>query len=1124
MKKNKLTFLIVTSALAISALIGCGNKKQPSSVLPSSENSVEQPSSNVLPSSEVPQPSSEAPKPSSSEAPKPSSTQPSSEKPSSSIPWPSSSSIEQSSDFPFPPSTTELPPFPPGGSSNPGGSSQAQLVSLVGIELTPPTKSLYTTDDTALDLTGMVLKGRYSDGSKRVISSGYTVSEVDFSTPGQKEVHVTYFGFDSYFLINVEQAVPTDWTSEQKALMGAHLHGLSLPFVSIPSSVTYDAVMEAIVIESENKMAGDFLSNYAALFSASDGWQGGDMTSEEELETGLMYEFIRPVVQGEKTYYVSVYLTGYEPVGTDDGYPSKTGYLYLAARDPYVYEYPATHINSVTQNLYNSSIVIPSIEADHYLLDDYGFIAYSDTNTENSYKALVEATNNFVFNASKDEYGYYRAHAIDAKYDLIFEYDEEEKGLIVYITYCAPVTWPAELISEKMAEHDMTTDTLPALSDNAYMYKISDDDENYDLVISALAGSGRIERFYSSYTTILNNSEFVYDNVTQLYTSPNGEYTVKLEDDGVCTFYIKLKVKYGVWPSSELAAIYETLGFNQDYVPEPTYGNGLLRPRDYTLSQNDDGSYLITATFLKSEDSEDVYRTKEAYISYLRDEFGFTETFYDGKGRFWRLSTHAEFCMQCDCWQNYIYITFKPYVPSNGYDECMESVANTLGTGLTPPSLEISDATNYRTSTYYYQGYSNIGIHVYVSFPSGTNLSDKLAELENSLVEQGYAFNKYHDYGGYLKLLEGYNHVVFVKPYISGDRLCIDVHREDVSLTGYGIYILEYNSDTGKLWSYDYKVAYYDDDLGVYTFDEPIELTAGEYFSAYDFTNEVAFNINIDDTSFDGDVDEYLAYDSEKQEYRVLQDFSANFYLNIEYGNDYLYIEDASVQEGSWDAAQAYLNGWIKLYDSSFEIPDFQISGADAYDAVSGYLLITFLDNSALADKANELRNSLVNQGFHYSNFREVFLKKLDDASNMWLGVDFAICDEGIEVWLDVNEYNMEGEFGLFLGYYDYEDYFVIDAYEFGERIDDDNGYKQYLIEHMYFEEGMVFCAYDFANEIGFNVTIDPYSLNSNYSAYLEHDEETGGYLVKQEFVADVYIKLKYGSDMIYFGLIEEGE
>ena len=65
MKKNKLTFLIVTSALALSALIGCGNKKQLSSVLPSSENSVEPPSSNVLSSSEVIAPSSEAPKSSS---------------------------------------------------------------------------------------------------------------------------------------------------------------------------------------------------------------------------------------------------------------------------------------------------------------------------------------------------------------------------------------------------------------------------------------------------------------------------------------------------------------------------------------------------------------------------------------------------------------------------------------------------------------------------------------------------------------------------------------------------------------------------------------------------------------------------------------------------------------------------------------------------------------------------------------------------------------------------------------------------------------------------------------------------------------------------------------------------
>ena len=38
---------------------------------------------------------------------------------------------------------------------------------------------------------------------------------------------------------------------------------------------------------------------------------------------------------------------------------------------------------------------------------------------------------------------------------------------------------------------------------------------------------------------------------------------------------------------------------------------------------------------------------------------------------------------------------------------------------------------------------------------------------------------------------------------------------------------------------------------------------------------------------------------------------------------------------------------------------------------------------------------------------------------------------------------------------------------------------------------------------------------------YIEYDEETGEFVIKQDFTADIYLKLKFGSDSVYFGFAE---
>ena len=87
----------------------------------------------------------------------------------------------------------------------------------------------------------------------------------------------------------------------------------------------------------------------------------------------------------------------------------------------------------------------------------------------------------------------------------------------------------------------------------------------------------------------------------------------------------------------------------------------------------------------------------------------------------------------------------------------------------------------------------------------------------------------------------------------------------------------------------------------------------------------------------------------------------------------------------------------------------------------------------------------------------------------------------------------------------------------------ENDGYQQYLISDAAFTVGQSFQIYDFANQIGWIVPIDPWSFGGDgptstaWKKYLS--DSTGSYSVLTNFTASIYIKMKYGQDQIYFGL-----
>lgn len=77
------------------------------------------------------------------------------------------------------------------------------VVDITGIEIkTPPTKQEYLVGNT-LDSTGLTVLVKYTDGTSETITSGFTVSELDSSSIGEKEITVTYKNHTATFKVLV---------------------------------------------------------------------------------------------------------------------------------------------------------------------------------------------------------------------------------------------------------------------------------------------------------------------------------------------------------------------------------------------------------------------------------------------------------------------------------------------------------------------------------------------------------------------------------------------------------------------------------------------------------------------------------------------------------------------------------------------------------------------------------------------------------------------------------------------------------------------------------------------------------------------------------------------------------
>ena len=80
---------------------------------------------------------------------------------------------------------------------------------------TAPGKTTYFVGE-RLEISGLVLRAVYSDGTDSLVESGFVCEPMKLSTAGKQNVKVTYNGKTAYFTVNVEN-VWSDWVTELPA-------------------------------------------------------------------------------------------------------------------------------------------------------------------------------------------------------------------------------------------------------------------------------------------------------------------------------------------------------------------------------------------------------------------------------------------------------------------------------------------------------------------------------------------------------------------------------------------------------------------------------------------------------------------------------------------------------------------------------------------------------------------------------------------------------------------------------------------------------------------------------------------------------------------------------------------
>ena len=310
----------------------------------------------------------------------------------------------------------------------------------------------------ALDLTGLVVTAKYSDGSSKPVTD-YAVNPANgtlLNTIGETTVTVTYDGYSKSFKVNVSQASKKTWTEEEANIMKAHLYGEVLPYTGDENSVvSYDTEEDLVLIQGGDASGGKLGKYQDALNAAGYVRLGVNPVFEKDVNTSAGKRYIRVTTQVEDDKFV------------------------IRAYDPYYYTFPTDFAKMIAEDAFYSNDVPPAFEgADYYetSTSNLAIFCYTEsTSAESSYTTTLQSAR-WLIGASKYKEHYF-AVSPDGKYAVYYKYNTQYRSLDIY--FGALFFWNTTLIENFYNKYNGYVVNIPAFNveGGEYVFKESEVNE-----------------------------------------------------------------------------------------------------------------------------------------------------------------------------------------------------------------------------------------------------------------------------------------------------------------------------------------------------------------------------------------------------------------------------------------------------------------------------------------------------------------------------------------------------------------------------------------------------------------------------------------------------------------------
>ncbi len=437
--------------------------------------------------------------------------------------------------------------------SNSSDTTSGTRVTLIDVTLNVLNVKRAYEQGESLDLTGLVVTAKYSDGTSKEVTD-YVASPTNgavLNEMGEINISITYGEYTKTFTVMVSKATKKAWTNEEATIMSAHLHGEVLPYTGYEESVvSYDEEEDSVVITGGDATGGKLGKYQDALNAAG------------YVRNGINPIFEKAVNTNEGKRYVRVITI------------EENGQFEIRAYDPYYYTFPTSFAEMLANGAFYSNDVPPAyVGADYYetSTSNLAIFCYTESTTAVAdYTAALTAANWAIGSQQYKEHKY--AVSPDGKYAVYYKYNIQYRSLDIY--FGALYYWNTKVVEDFYKKYNGYVVNIPALNvaDGEYVFKESDMNEQayayeaYEAIHAFMYIYGAKQDALTSYAATLQANDWVVENNNGFYYA---ELTIA--DKGVARLEFEYSEKHGAiivtiyyklnpipaknWPSDDIKAL-----------------------------------------------------------------------------------------------------------------------------------------------------------------------------------------------------------------------------------------------------------------------------------------------------------------------------------------------------------------------------------------------------------------------------------------------------------------------------------------------------------------------------------------------------------------------------------------